>query len=355
MKIIKTECIIREMKLEEPYVIAYETVTECSNVFITARTDNGSIGVGCAAPDKGVTGESTESVLEVYNYQIEPVLRGAEPFRYARILEDLRMALSNHPSALAMTDMLLFDLVSKAAGVPLYQYLGGYRNSIPTSVTLSILTISETLKKAKALREKGFSIFKLKGGIDVEEDISKVLLLRKELGNEIEIRFDANQGYNLDQAIYFVEETRTAELELLEQPTPRNMIELLGQVVRNVHIPVMADESLMNVSDALSLAGRELTDLINIKLMKVGGISEAMRINSIARAAGVGTMVGCMDESSLSISAGLHFALARPNIKYADLDGHLDLLNDPTKGSVILENGILRPTGEKGLGFDPEF
>jgi len=354
MKILRTECRIHEMKLTEPYVIAYETVHSCSNLFLIAETDSGIRGFGCAAPDVEVTGETADSVMEMYNYHLEPALRGSDPFRYSRILEDLRISLKKHPSALAMADMLLFDLVAKTAGVPLYKYLGGYRTSIPTSITISIMSMDETLRRAKDLRRKGFFIFKIKGGINVEEDIEKIIRLRELFGAGIEIRFDANQGYNLEDAIRFVEQTRAAEVELLEQPTPRDKFELLGQVVQNVHIPVMADESMMNVSDALSLTRNDFTDLINIKLMKVGGINEAIRINSIARAAGVEAMVGCMDESALAIAAGLHFALARPNITYADLDGHLDLIDDPASGAVVLEDGILRTTELPGLGFEME-
>ncbi len=355
MKILHTYCRAVELKLREPYTIAYETVGSCTNLFLTAITDTGITGYGCAAPDAEVTGETAESVSEIYNYCIEPALRGADPFRYARILEDLRSSLLSHPSALAMTDMLLYDLVSKSAGVPLYRYLGGYRTSIPTSVTIGIMSCEETLKRAGELTKQGFSIFKVKGGINVEEDIEKILKMREILGEAIEIRFDANQGYTLDSAIEFVEKTRSARVELIEQPTPRDMAELLGQVVKSVHIPVMADESLMNVSDALTLTRNEFTDLVNIKLMKVGGINEATRINSIARAAGVEAMVGCMDESALGIAAGLHFALARPNIAYADLDGHLDLIGDPAAGAVLLENGILRTNELPGLGFSPDW
>jgi L-alanine-DL-glutamate epimerase-like enolase superfamily enzyme len=269
-----------------------------------------------------------------------------------RIMEQLKGAMPHSPSALAMVDMLLYDIVAKQAGVPLYHYLGGYRDHIATSITISIMPVTQTLERVARHIKNGFRILKIKGGLNVEEDIEKVIKVREQAGKHIEIRFDANQGYSVEDAIRFVEQTRQACVEILEQPSPKDKTEQMGRISRHIPIPVMADESLMNLKDVFRLTRNDLIDMINIKLMKVGGISEAMHINSVARAAGVEAMVGCMDESALAIAAGLHFALARLNIQYADLDGYLDLADDPAHDTVILRNGILYPQQRPGLGAE---
>lgn len=340
------------MPFTEPYTIAYETVSSTINIFIHIETSTGISGYGCAAPDLQVTGETPESVTAIARDVIEPAIRGVDPLRIEKIIKSLMPQIKAHPSAMAMVDMALYDILGKVAGLPLYKVLGGFRDRIKTSITIGILPADDTIAKARDYVNQGFRALKLKGGKDVESDIERVLRVRETVGKNIELRFDANQGYKVEESLRFVRETRKARLELIEQPTPKEQIEQLGRVTNKVPIPVMADESLMNLRDAFRLARRDLVDTVNIKLMKVGGISEAMQINAVARSANLEAMVGCMDESALGIAAGLHFALARPNVIYADLDGHIGLIDDPADGAVILKDGILYPNNKPGLGFD---
>ena len=350
MKITKVSYERLDLALSLPYTIAYETIEATTNFILKIETEGNLVGYGCAAPDKTVTGESPDEVERVIKNKIIPFLVGKDPFTYALLLTELKLLLEKKCSSLAMVDLALFDLLSKKAAVPLYKFLGGYQKSIPTSITIGILGLEETLKLAKEYVDRGFSILKIKGGSNLEEDIEKMKKLH-EIYPHCTWRFDGNQGYSVVDSIAFVKATAVMGIQIFEQPTKIEAEERLGEVTSQVAIPVMADESLKTLTDAFRLAQNERVDMVNIKLQKVGGILTATHISSVAKAAKMETMVGCIDECGLGISAGLHFALSRPNIMYADLDGHLDLLGDPFKNLFRLENGVLFPSEKYGLGF----
>ena len=350
MVIKEIEYFRLDMPLTVPYTIAYETVSQASNIILKLVTDTGLTGWGCAAPDLAVTGETPEDVMHSIDSVIKDMLKGRSPFRIARITHELKQLIPNASSAIAMVDMALYDIMARKAGLPLYQMLGGFRHEIATSITIGILPLAETLAQAEKHLKNGFSILKLKGGLNLSEDIEKVLKLREQLGRDFLLRFDANQGYTFEQSVAFIDGVQAANLEIIEQPTCQKVEERLGRVTRTVSVPVMADESIKTLKDAFRLASNDRIDMINIKLMKMGGIFESLHINSVAKAAGLEVMIGCLDESALGISAGLHFALSRANIEFADLDGHLELLNDPFSGLFHLKNGVLYPADTPGLG-----
>jgi L-alanine-DL-glutamate epimerase-like enolase superfamily enzyme len=350
MKIIGVSFERHDLTLNEPYTIAYETISEATNFILRVETDSGIIGFGCAAPDDAITKETSENLEASIKDYIEPALKGSNPLHYGRILHDLRNTNAVKSSALAMTDAALFDILAKKADIPLYQLLGGFRKSIPTSVTIGILSIEETLKKATQFIDDGFFILKVKGGLDVNEDIEKLQLIRDQYPKVI-LRFDGNQGYSVEQSINFSKKTQEIGIQIFEQPLSIDDEHLLEGLISKIYPPVMADESLKSLDDAHRLTKNDSSDMINIKLMKIGGILEGTHINSVAKAAGNEVMVGCLDECSLGISMGLHFALSRPNIEFADLDSHLDFDKDPFKGLFRLEKGYLYPNDKPGLGL----
>ncbi|MFH1723706.1 MAG: dipeptide epimerase [Elusimicrobiota bacterium] len=350
MRIARCEAWLVEMPLSEPYEIAYEKVDKARNVFLRVETTRGTSGFGCAAPDPNITGETVEQALAALRDAAPPVLKGLDPLRPVMVMERFKVSLQAFPSARAAIDMALHDILGKEAGLPLWKLLGGFRSSFRTTVTLGIMGVRESVDRSLEMAARGFKALKIKGGLDAEQDVERLVRIREAVGPRIELRFDANQGYTAEQTARFLRRTRPVKLELIEQPTPSKDLDQLERATRMASIPVMADESLINLRDAFRLVRRGIADMVNIKLMKCGGITEALNINSVAKAGGYEAMVGCMDESALAIAAGLAFALCRPNVAYADLDGHLGLAGDPFEGSVVLKEGVLYPTGAPGLG-----
>lgn len=350
MSISNIEYYRLDLEMMSGYTIAYESIEQASNVILKINTSDGTTGWGCAAPDAKITNETADEVIANIENVVIPLLVGKDPFQIVRFHEELRSQLPRMHSTLAMVNIALYDLMSRKAGLPLYKLLGGYRDKIQTSITIGILPLVDTIRMAEEFWGQGFRILKLKGGLNLEEDVEKVFRLRERLGKELTLRFDANQGYSVEQSEQFIQMTKAAVIELFEQPTAFGDDEALKKVSERVPVPVMADESIRSLNDVFRLSKTDSSDMINIKIMKVGGLTEAQHINSVARAAGMEVMVGCLDECALGISAGLHFALSRPNVEFADLDGHLDFSNDPFSGLFSLENGWLIPSNVPGLG-----
>lgn len=344
------EFIRFDLKMKSGYTTAYESIDAASNVVLKITASDGVTGWGCAAPDLEITNETVDDVIANIEYLVKPTLMDENPYQIVQFHEKLKIENPKMRSTLAMVNIALHDLMARKAGLPLYQLLGGYRSKIQTSITIGIEPMDVTLALAKEYWQQGFRILKLKGGISLSEDIEKVFKLREALGKGLTLRFDANQGYNVEQSVQFIERTKDAEIEILEQPTPYGNDEAMRKVVEHVEVPVMADESMRSLKDAFRLSKHGITDMMNIKIMKVGGLTEANHINSVAKAAGMEVMVGCLDECSLGIAAGLHFALSKPNVEYADLDGHLDFIDDPISGLFTIEGGWIYPTQNAGLG-----
>jgi L-alanine-DL-glutamate epimerase-like enolase superfamily enzyme len=351
MRVRGVQIVALSLPLRAPYTIAYETIDHVTNLLLRIETDGPHVGLGIAAPDVGVTGETAASAERALRDVVEPLLLGNDPLRRGVLLEALRAALPGNPSVRACVDMALHDLMGKVAGLPVWKMLGGYRDRMATSVTLSIVDRDAMVLQARAFAAQGFRSLKIKGGLDLDGDVERVLAVRAAVGPAMDLRFDANQGYTAASAERFHHATVSARLSIIEQPTPAGELSALRRVSHTVPLPVMADESVLSLADVFLFARGDAMDMLNLKLVKVGGLDAASQINGVARAANLEVMVGCMDEAELSIASGLAFALSRPNVEFADLDGHLDLIDDPTTGSVRLQDGVLFPSDEPGFGL----
>ncbi len=309
------------------------------------RGGGGRAPPGGGAPGAG--GAAPPAALEA----VAPELIGLDPLRRVAHTHALAEPLARFPSARAAIDQAFLDLLGKTAHLPVWRVLGGYRTRIPTSATVFLGPVEQVVADARGFLDQGFRLLKIKGGDDAELDIARLRAVRALAGPDIPLLYDANQGYDAATAKALLDAVADVELAIVEQPCPAADVQALRELTHAVPQPIMADESLLGLADAFHLARGGAVDMVNVKIAKVGGIDEALLINGVARAAGLEVMVGCMDECALSIAGGLAFALSRPNVEYADLDGHLDLVHDPTASAVRLVDGELIPSDLPGFGL----
>lgn len=335
----------------EPFRIAPGASTESHNVVVKIVTDYGVVGWGESSPSKRVTGETVETVVEVID-KIAPKLIGMCPLRIEQNVELMDSIVEGKPAAKASLDMALHDILGKTARKPLFMLMGGYRTEVLTDITIGIKSPEEMAKDAVKAVKKGFKALKVKVGVNVDKDIERVRLIRGAVGENVQIRIDANQGWTPKQAIKILNKIEKFNIQFAEQPVPAENLKGLIEVKKKSPIPIMADESVHSPEDALRLIQAEAVDLINIKLMKSGGILKGRKIAAIAEAAGIPCMVGCMGESEIGIAAGAHLAAAVKNIQYADLDSDL-LMKDKLvkKGGTKVKGSMRTFTKNHGLGI----
>ncbi len=356
MRITAVSSSREDFGLTRPYTIAFDTTDSVENVVLLIETDTGASGRGAASPAPHVTGETIEACAEALGAENLGWLVGRDVATLPRLCRELDRRIPSAPAARAAVDMALHDLLAQRLGLPLVEMLGRAHDAMPTSITIGIKPVVETLAEAEEYVGRGFRILKVKTGLSVEEDVERVRRLREVYpGSEVRIRADANQGYTAEETLRFFRDTERLGIEFLEQPVPAAALETLRAFPDDVKRRIAADESLLSDRDALELARPpRAAGIYNIKLMKCGGIAPALRIATVAELSGIDLMWGCMDESVIAIAAALHAALSSPATRYLDLDGSLDLARDVARGGFLLENGTMRVLDAPGLGVVPE-
>lgn len=351
MKITGMSSWDADMGNARPYTIAFKTIEKVRNVFVEITLENGITGLGSGNPSEYVTGESYASCLEAIREANGSFPVGRDIRELQQLTYELAERLPKNPAARAAFDIALYDAYAQWVGLPLVRVLGQKFKSLPTSVTIGIMSVEETLREAREYIKNGFTILKVKLGKNLEEDVERLVMLREEFGKKVVIRIDANQGYTVEQTIDFYHKTLQLDLELMEQPLPAKTVEDMRKLPGSIKEKIAADESLLGPADAVTLMGPPLAaGIFNIKLMKCGGISQALKIADIAGLASVDLFWGCNDESAVSIAAALHTAFACPNTRYIDLDGSLDLANDIVTGGFELKGGVMSCLNAPGLG-----
>ena len=353
MKIKEIKVWSTDLGNTKPYTIAFKTIDEVRNAFVLITLENGVYGIGAANPSEYVVGENLEQCLEALQESNLEFLIGRDIREFQQLNFELWKQFPANPSARAALDIALHDAFTKYLDVPLVKFLGQKMKRMLTSNTIGIKGVQETLMEAEDYIKRGFQVLKVKLGKDINEDIERLMKLRERFGNGIVIRIDANQGYTREQTIEFYGRTYDLNIELIEQPLPAKDIQEMKDLPREVRNVIAADESLITPADAMELIKPpKAAGIFNIKLMKCGGINQALKIADIALQEDVDLFWGCNDESIVSITAALHAAFACSNTKYIDLDGSLDLARDVVKGGFILKDGYMYCSDKPGLGVE---
>ena len=314
IKSINTQ--IKKIPLETPFVTALRRVENVEFVRVSVVLENGFIGVGEAPSTKAITGEDLQSITQAIK-SIQEKLLFKTPQEALKILHQLSIG----SSAKASLDMAFVSLLAQQNAQELYTYLGAEKKlAIQTDITISLNEKEQMLQDAQNAFSDGFDILKVKLGENIDHAIDVTKTLAKHLP-DAKLLIDANQAWNLEKTLLYIHAMKEIDVELIEQPVEAKELEVLKQITQESHIGILADESAFTLDEVKFIIENNVADMINIKLMKCGGITKAVEILEYAREKGVKCMLGSMLEGPTSIYAAECLAMAYKDvIKYVDLD-----------------------------------
>lgn len=342
------------LPLVRPFKTALRTVEAVNDVVVRVVADDGSVGYGEAPPTAVITGDTTGSILCAIRDFIRPALVGMDLDDLDAVMEKLDGCMVHNTTPKAAVDMALYDLWAKGQGKPLYQLLGGARTSFRTDLTISVNPVPQMVADSLDAVAQGFDILKIKVGKEGLADVDRIAAIRQAVGPAVKLRVDANQGWTAGQSVSIIRamEDKGLDIELVEQPVPAHDLAGLKYVTSQVDTPILADEAVFSHYDAATLIQIKAADLINIKLMKTGGIWNALKICRMAERYGMECMIGCMLESRLSVAAAAHLAAGQKIITRADLDGPSLCSVDPYTGGPCFDGPLISMSGDPGVGVD---
>ncbi len=323
------------------------------DVIVEISTDTGEKGYGEAPPTGVITGDTTGAILGALRDHIIPTLMGRDVDDLENLMIDLNRCVVKNSSAKAAVDMALWDLYGKLYRIPVYKMLGGSRKNLVTDITISVNPPEVMAEDARNAVGRGYDTLKMKVGIDPALDVTRLTAVREAVGPDVKIRIDANQAWNARQAVRILDQMQNKglDIELCEQPVPAHDLDGLRYVTERSIVPVLADESVFSPEDALTILQTHAADLINIKLMKCGGIYNALKIAAAAELYGAECMIGCMLEAKVSVNAAVHLGCAKGVITRVDLDGPVLCTEDPVQGGAVFREKDITVSDDPGLGI----
>jgi o-succinylbenzoate synthase len=355
MKITGFELGKLRIPLKMPFKTALRTIDYMEDVVIVLETDTGHRGYGSAPATAVITGETHGSIIEAIRSIILPAIKNEDIQNLNHVVDLIQGSLYKNFSAKAAVEIAVYDLFAQSLRAPLYKILGGGEPVLSTDLTISVDYIDKMVQDAIDAADRGFEALKIKVGKDMRVDIERVKAIYAAVSDRALIRLDANQGWTPKQTVTALRELESSgvEIEFIEQPVRGNDVEGMKYVTERVTTAVMADESSFGPREVIDLIQMRGADIINIKLMKTGGISNAIKIADIAALYDIDCMMGCMLETAIGVSAAAHVAVAKANsITRVDLDAPSLATVNPVVGGVSFNGSEIRISDAPGLGID---
>ena len=354
MKITDIQFGMLRVPLKTAFKTALRTVEQVEDIVVMVHTDTGHVGYGEAPATAVITGDTHGSIVDAIRHYISPRVVGEEVANLNRITRLIQGAMEKNSSAKAAVEIAIYDLWAQLYDAPLYKLLGGGDPVITTDITISVDTIDKMVADSIAAVDRGFDSLKIQVGKDIGVDVERIKAIHAAVENRALLRLDANQGWTAKQAVFAIRALEDAgvRLELVEQPVKARDLDGLRYVTQRVHTPIMADESVFGPTEVIDLIRLRAADIINIKLMKTGGLSNAIKIADICALHQVECMIGCMLETSISVAAAVHLAVAKADvITKVDLDGPSLCRFDPVEGGVLFNESEISISDAPGLGI----
>lgn len=339
--------------LRTPFKTALRSVSSVEDVIVEIHTDCGAVGYGEAPPTGAITGDTTGAITGAIQDHIAKTILGRDVEELEPLLQAVQKSIVGNSSAKAAVDMALWDLYGQLYRIPVYKLLGAARKEIVTDITISVNDPEIMVRDALLAVERGYDCLKMKVGVNPQLDVARLSAVRNAVGRDVVIRIDANQAWQPKEAVRLLNQMqeRGLDIELVEQPVKAHDYEGLKYVTERSYVPVLADEAVFSPEDAMTIMKMGAADLINIKLMKCGGIYNALKIASAAEVFGVECMIGCMLEAKISVNAAVHLACAKNIITKVDLDGPVLCSEDPILGGAVFDEKRITVSDAPGLGI----
>jgi len=352
MKITDIKTKILRSALKTPFQTALRRVEFLEDIVVVIYTDSEHIGYGEGSPTPVITGETMGTMLAVIEY-LSPLLIGRDIEEFDTLIDIIHHAILKNTTAKSALEIALYDLKAKNLNLPLYKMLGGEQELFETDITISLGEVSKMVADTQKALALGYKTLKIKVGESIEKDLHRIETIQSVIPKDILLRLDANQGWSPKESVEILSKLEAQGIypELVEQPVKAEDIKGLKYIKERVNTPILADESLFSLEDARVLLDTESVDLINIKLAKCGGISNALKLADLADEYGVKCMLGCMLEGPISVGAAVHVASAKSNIiTMLDLDAVSLCVDNLVTGGVLFDEAKIVLSNTIGLG-----